>query len=48
MSSSVNRRLNEAHRPEERGALPATHWLGVSQAGIRASPSPQTTTQLKR
>jgi hypothetical protein len=27
--------VNEAHRPEERGALRLTHWLAVSQARIR-------------
>jgi hypothetical protein len=29
--------VNEAHRPEARGALRLTDWLGVSRARIRAS-----------
>jgi hypothetical protein len=34
--------VNEAHRPEERGTLRLTDWLGGSQASIRASYFPQT------
>ena len=40
--------VSEAHRPEERGALPRTQWLGVSQAGIRASHFPHTATRPER
>jgi hypothetical protein len=36
--------VNEADRPEARGALRLTHWLAVSQARIRASPFPQNAT----
>jgi len=36
--------VTDAHRPEEKGALGRTHWLGVSQAGIRASHFPQSAT----
>jgi hypothetical protein len=37
MSSTVKGHLDQAHRLEERGALRLTHWLGVSQARVRAS-----------
>src|SRR5712692_5128476 len=44
MSSTINGHHQEVDRPEERGAVRPTHWLGVSQARTRASYFPHSAT----
>src|SRR5712691_7770869 len=44
ISSTIDRHHQEVDRPEERGAVRPTHWLGISQARTRASCFPQNAT----
>jgi hypothetical protein len=42
--ATVTGTVNEAHRPDESGALRRPRWLEVSQSGIRASRFPHSAT----